>query len=106
MPENFWKKPAAGTSRWWRNNALLPDHIRRLHHGRDGRARPARRAFPQTIALYFSGHGMATQTSATNREQFFYQRFVLANVRAGHHFTERPVGNARRTSLRIRTRPG
>ena len=29
-PASCWKKPAASTSRWWRNNALLPCHLLRL----------------------------------------------------------------------------
>src|SRR5882757_6914718 len=83
-PACCWKPPAARTSKWWRNNALFPDHFRALRAGGDGRPRQARGTFPPTAAVHFSGHGVATQAPTAEGQHLLPGRADVATARAGH----------------------
>jgi len=71
-PASCWKPPAAGTSSWWRNNALLPCHLCPLRARNRGSPGLSWQSFPQTAAIHLPGHGAAAQTAAPNGQMPFF----------------------------------
>src|ERR1041385_5905296 len=90
------KKPAATTSRWSRNNALLPFHIRAVRGGGHAAAGTARPAFQQAAALHFPGHGAATEASATEGQCVLYQWHQFATAGPRNHSPQRSDSNRER----------
>ena len=83
-PQAAGRAPAAGTSSWWRNNALLPCHLCRLRAGHRGRPRLPRQPFPQAAALYLPGHGAAAQAAAPDGQCLLRQRHEFAPAGGGN----------------------
>ena len=83
-PQAAGRQPAAGTSSWWRNNALLPCHLCPLRAGHRGRPRLPRQPFPQAAAVYLPGHGAAAQAAAPDGQCLLRQRHEFAPAGGGN----------------------
>src|SRR6266566_2600534 len=90
---NCSKRRAAGISRWWRNNALLPFHLRVVSGGRDVAAGAQRPPFQQAATLYLPGYGTAIEAAPAKRQYVLHQWHQLAIASARNHPSQRTDPN-------------
>src|SRR6266850_8444747 len=95
------KRLAAGISNWWKNNALLPFHLRADRGGGHVVAWTARPHLYQAAPLYFPGYGAAIEAATSEGQHLLHEWYQLATAGAWDHRSQHPNPGRGRKGLSI-----